>query len=148
MKKLILTASALALFPATAQAQLLGGGGLGGSIGGSIGSTVSSTVGSSVGSTVESTTRSVRGTVNGDATTEGNQSVDAKNGRASANRSASGSLCTRIRSFWAFNSSSRAATASGLLRALCSASSKVSAKAGLAPIKISRHKMRFTGFPP
>ncbi|ABC62706.1 hypothetical protein [Erythrobacter litoralis] len=90
MKKIILTASAIALIPVAAQAQLLGG--LGGGAGGSIGGTVDSTVGTSIGSTIDRTTRTVRGTVDGSASTSGDQSVDARNGRVSTNRNANGSV--------------------------------------------------------
>lgn len=90
MKKILLTASAIALFPVAAQAQLLGG--AGGSLGGSLGGALNSTVGSSIGSTIDRTTQTVRGTVDGDASTRGDQSVDAREGRVAANRSAEGSL--------------------------------------------------------
>lgn len=86
MKKLILTASVLALIPSAASAQLLGGGGgLGGSLGGGIGGTI--------GSTVDSTTRTVRTTVDSTArgSTRGEQSVNARDGSVSASRSAEGS---------------------------------------------------------
>ncbi len=95
MKKLILTASAIALFPVAAHAQLLGGGSLGGTLGGSLGGTVNSTIGSQVGGTLDRTTRTVRNTVrstaNVDAATEGEQSVDARNGTVSTRRNANGS---------------------------------------------------------
>ncbi|MDC8754752.1 hypothetical protein OIK40_08870 [Erythrobacter sp. sf7] len=88
MKKLILAASVLALFPATANAQLLGSGGLGGGLGGTIGGTL--------GGTIDNTTRSVRGTVDGtmrgEGSTRGSQAVDARRGTVSAERSAGGSL--------------------------------------------------------
>lgn len=92
MKKLILVASALALFPAAAHAQLLGGGGLGGSLGGSLDTATRGTITT----TIDRTTRTVRGTVdgtaNGTAATQGAQSVDARGGTVSAERSASGSI--------------------------------------------------------
>lgn len=92
MKKLLLAASLLALVPATANAQLLGGGGLGGGLGGSLGGTLDTTTGS----TIDRTSRTVRGTaestVNGTASTNGSQSVDARRGTVAADRSASGSL--------------------------------------------------------
>lgn len=56
MKKLIITVSALALLPATANAQLLGGG-LGGSIGGSIGNTAGSVTGSGTTTVTRGATR-------------------------------------------------------------------------------------------
>ena len=89
MKKLILAASAIALIPAAAQAQLLGGGGgLGGGIGGGIGGTL--------GGTIERTTTTVRGpvdsTVSGRGSTRGSQSVDARKGTVQAERSAEGSI--------------------------------------------------------
>ena len=96
MKKFILAASVLALMPATAQAQLLGGGGLGGGLGGSIGGTLDTTTRATIGSTIDRTSRTVRGTVdstvNGTASTNGSQSVDARRGTVAADRSASGSL--------------------------------------------------------
>lgn len=97
MKKFILAVSALALMPATAQAQLLGGGGgLGGGLGGSIGGTLDTTTRTTIGSTIDRTARTVRGTVDstisGTASTNGRQSVDARRGTVAADRSASGSL--------------------------------------------------------
>ncbi len=97
MKKFILAASVLALMPATAQAQLLGGGGgLGGGLGGSIGGTLDTTTRTTIGSTIDRTSRTVRGTVdstaNGTASTSGSQSVDARRGTVAADRSAGGSL--------------------------------------------------------
>ena len=80
MKKLIITVSAIALIPAAANAQLLGGGGLGGGLGGSLGGTLNSPIGS----TLDTATRSVRSTVDstvrGDAATDGDQSVNARDG--------------------------------------------------------------------
>lgn len=87
MKKLLLTASLLALIPSAASAQLLGGGGLGGGLGGTIGGTL----GGDIGSTVDRTTSSVRGTIDKTVSTEGDQSVDAKSGKVEARRSAKGS---------------------------------------------------------
>ncbi len=88
MNKLILAAGALALLPAAAQAQLLGGGGLGGGLGGSLGGTL--------GGTLERTTTTVRGTVDstvsGRGSTRGSQSVDARKGTVQAERSAEGSI--------------------------------------------------------
>lgn len=52
MKALILAASALALIPGSAHAQLLGGGGLGGGLGGTIGGTVGGTLDTSTRGTV------------------------------------------------------------------------------------------------
>ena len=97
MKKIIFAAAAIALFPVTAQAQLLGGGGglgggLGGSLGSSIGGTLDNSAGSSIRGTLDRTTRTVRGSVDGSGSTDGNQSVDARRGTVSANRSASGSI--------------------------------------------------------
>ncbi|MEQ5788747.1 hypothetical protein J3454_12660 [Erythrobacter sp. NFXS35] len=93
MKTIILAASVFALIPAAAQAQLLGGGGgLGGQIGGTLGGTLRGTISPSIGNTVDRTTRSVRSTVDGDAATGGSQSVDARNGRVAADRSANGSI--------------------------------------------------------
>lgn len=91
MKKILLTASAIALIPASASAQLLGGG-LGGGIGGTLGGTLDSTIGAPLGSTIERTTKTVRGTVDGTASTDGDQSVNAREGRVSASRSANGSI--------------------------------------------------------
>lgn len=96
MKKIIFAAAAIALFPVTAQAQLLGGGGLGGglggSLGGSLGGTLDNSVGGSIGGTLDRTTRTVRGSVDGTGSTDGSQSVDARRGTVSANRSANGSI--------------------------------------------------------
>jgi len=85
MKKLILAASAIALIPAAAHAQLLGGGGgLGGGLGGTLGGTI------------ERTTTTVRGTVDstvsGRGSTRGSQSVDARKGTVQAERSTEGSI--------------------------------------------------------
>lgn len=92
MKKLILTAGLIALLPASASAQLLGGGGLGGGLGGGFGGTLNG----SIGSTLDSSTRSVRNTIDqsvqGTVATDGEQSVDTRNGSVSTNRSASGSI--------------------------------------------------------
>lgn len=44
MRKIIFAAAAIALFPAAAQAQLLGGGGLGGGLGGSLGGSLGGTL--------------------------------------------------------------------------------------------------------
>ena len=68
MNKLLLAASAFALIPTAASAQLLGGPGLLGT--GNIGGTLNSTV--------DTTTRTVRGTVDGNGSTSGEQSVDAR----------------------------------------------------------------------
>lgn len=96
MKKLILTATAIALIPVSANAQLLGGGGGLGGLGGGIGGSLSGTINSTIGSSIDRTTRSVRSTVDNtvraDGSTEGSQSVDARNGTVSADRSANGSL--------------------------------------------------------
>lgn len=96
MKKIIFAAAAIALFPVTAQAQLLGGGGLGGglggSLGGSLGGTLDNSIGGSIGGTLDRTTRTVRGSVDGSGSTDGSQSVDARRGTVSANRSANGSI--------------------------------------------------------
>lgn len=85
MKKLLLIATAVALVPSAASAQLLGGGGLGGSLGGGLGGTV--------GSTIDSSTRTVRGPVDSTVrgSTRGDQSVNARDGSVSASRSAEGS---------------------------------------------------------
>ncbi len=97
MKKFVLAASVLALVPATAQAQLLGGSGsIGGGLGGSIGGTLDTTNRTPIGSTIDRTSRTVRGTaestVNGTASTNGSQSVDVRRGTVAADRTASGSL--------------------------------------------------------
>jgi len=87
MKIFLTTTAALLLTAVPAQAQLLGGGGLGGNIGGSIGGTLGG-----MGSldmptrTVESVTR---GAGSATGSTEGSQSVDRKSGRVSANRKGS-----------------------------------------------------------
>lgn len=92
MKTLLLAASVLTLLPATAQAQLLGGGGLGGGLGGTIGGTLDTSTRGTIGGTLDRTTRTVRGTVDGTASTQGSQSVDARRGTVAADRSANGSL--------------------------------------------------------
>lgn len=84
MKKLLVTASFIALLSTAAQAQLLGGGGLGGTINGTIGGTLNTTI--------DRTTQTVRGTVDGALETEGDQEVDARNGRVSTRRNARGSV--------------------------------------------------------
>mgnify|MGYP002785855178 CR=1 FL=1 len=88
MKKLILAASAIALIPAAAQAQLLGGGGLGGGLSGGLGGTL--------GGTIERTTTTLRSTVDstvsGRGSIRGSQSVDARKGTVQAERSAEGSI--------------------------------------------------------
>lgn len=87
MKIFLTTTAALLLTAVPAQAQLLGGGGLGGNIGGSIGGTLGG-----MGSldmptrTVESVTR---GAGSATGSTDGSQSVDRKSGRVSANRKGS-----------------------------------------------------------
>lgn len=92
MNKFILAASAFALIPTVAHAQLLGGGGLGGSVGGALDGTLRG----SIPTTIDRTTRSVRGsvdgTVRGQGSTRGSQSVDARRGTVSAERSAEGSI--------------------------------------------------------
>ncbi|BDI60527.1 hypothetical protein [Qipengyuania nanhaisediminis] len=93
MKKLLITASAIALLPVAANAQLLGGGGgLGGGLGGSLGGSISNTVGSTINTTTRSVRSTVDSTVRGDAATDGDQSVDARNGNVRAERSANGSI--------------------------------------------------------
>lgn len=87
MKTILTTTAALLLTAVPAQAQLLGGGGLGGNIGGSLGGTLGG-----MGS-LEMPTRSVetvtRGAGSVAGSTEGSQSVDRKSGRVSANRNGS-----------------------------------------------------------
>lgn len=96
MKNIILAATALALVSAPAQAQLLGGGGLGGGLGGAVGGTLGGSIDRSGGSplrgTLERTTRTVRGSVDAAGSTSASQSVDARRGTVAADRSASGSL--------------------------------------------------------
>ena len=90
MKKLLMTAGFIALFSTGAHAQLLGGGG---AVGGSLGGTINGTIGSPLDTTtLDRTTQSLRSTVDGTVETEGNQDIDARNGRVSARRSASGSV--------------------------------------------------------
>ncbi|MDZ4308291.1 hypothetical protein [Allopontixanthobacter sp.] len=85
MKHLLLTASALTLFAAPAQAQLLGGGGgVTGALNSSIGSTLRAP-----GETIRSTTRS---TLRGNAATRGNQNVDRRSGSVAVDRSVDASL--------------------------------------------------------
>ena len=87
MKTIFTTTAALLLTAVPAQAQLLGGGGLGGNIGGSLGGTLGG-----MGS-LEMPTRSVETVTRGGGSvagsTEGSQSVDRKSGRVSANRNGS-----------------------------------------------------------
>lgn len=96
MKVLALAVATIALLPSTAHAQLLGGGGLGGGLGGSLGGTLGGTLGGSierpVTDTLDRTTRTVRGSVDAKGSTSGTQSVDARRGTVSAERSASGSV--------------------------------------------------------
>lgn len=96
MKKILFAVATFALVPAGAQAQLLGGGGLGGALGGSIGGTLGGTLGGGlerpVGGTLDRTTRTVRGAVDASGSTDGTQSVDARRGTVSAERSANGSI--------------------------------------------------------
>lgn len=96
MKKILFAAATFALIPATAQAQLLGGGGLGGGLGGTLGGSLGGTLGGGlerpVGGTLERTSRTVRGTVDASGSTSGTQSVDARRGTVAAERSANGSI--------------------------------------------------------
>ena len=97
MKVLALAVATIALLPTTAHAQLLGGGGgLGGGLGGSLGGTLGGTLGGSierpVTGTLDRTTRTVRGSIDANGSTSGTQSVDARRGTVSAERSASGSV--------------------------------------------------------
>lgn len=96
MKTILFAAATFALIPATAQAQLLGGGGLGGGLGGTLGGSLGGTLGGGlerpVGGTLERTTRTVRGTVDANGSTSGTQSVDVRRGTVSAQRSANGSV--------------------------------------------------------
>lgn len=96
MKKILIAAATVALIPAAAQAQLLGGGGLGGALGGTLGSTLGGTLGGGierpVGGSLERTTRTVRGSAEANGSTSGTQSVDARRGTVSAQRSANGSV--------------------------------------------------------
>ncbi len=95
MKKILIAAATVAFIPAAAQAQLLSGGGLGGALGGTLGSTLGGTLGGGierpVGGTLERTTRTVRGSAEANGSTTGTQSVDARRGTVSAQRSANGS---------------------------------------------------------
>lgn len=101
MRKILIAAAACALLPVSAQAQLLGGGGLGGGLGGSLGGTLGGTLGGGtlgggierpVGDTLERTTRTVRGAAEAKGSTSGTQSVDTRRGTVSAERSANGSI--------------------------------------------------------
>ena len=93
MKNIILAATALALVSAPAQAQLLGGGGLGGGLGGTVGGTLSGSIDRSGGSPLRGTLeRTTRGSVDAAGSTSASQSVDARRGTVAADRSASGSL--------------------------------------------------------
>ncbi len=91
MKNLLIAATALTLFTAPANAQLLGGsGGLGGALGGSIGGAGS--IGAPLRGTldnVRSTTRSTtRGAADVAGSTEGSQNANVRSGNVEANRSA------------------------------------------------------------
>lgn len=92
MKTILLAAATLALVPVNAQAQLLGGGGLGGTLGGSLGGNLGSGLERPVGGTLDRTTRTVRSAVDADGSTNGTQSVDARRGTVAAERSANGSI--------------------------------------------------------
>lgn len=96
MKNILFAVATFVLVPAGAQAQLLGGGGLGGALGGSVGGALGGTMGGGlerpVGGTVERTSRTVRSAVDASGSTDGTQSVDARRGTVSAERSAKGSI--------------------------------------------------------
>lgn len=92
MKTILFAAATFALIPATAQAQLLGGGGLGGGLGGTLGGSLGGGLERPVGGTLERTTRTVRGTIDANGSTRGTQSVDARRGTVAAERSANGSI--------------------------------------------------------
>lgn len=92
MRKILFAAATLALTSASAQAQLLGGGGLGGTLGGSLGGTLGGSLERPVGGTLERTSRTVRGTADANGSTSGTQSVDARRGTVTAERSADGSI--------------------------------------------------------
>jgi len=91
MKNLLITATALTLFTAPANAQLLGGsGGLGGALGGSIGGAGS--IGAPLRGTFDNVRSTARSTTRGAAdvagSTEGSQNADVRSGNVEANRSA------------------------------------------------------------
>ncbi|MXO70051.1 hypothetical protein [Alteraurantiacibacter buctensis] len=84
MKKLLIAASAIALFAVPAQAQLLGGsGGLGGMVGGTLGGGFGS-----MGGTLDSVSSSIGSTLDASGSTSGDQQVDRRSGRVQANRRA------------------------------------------------------------
>lgn len=91
MKNLLISAAAIALFAAPANAQLLGGGGsLGGMIGGSAGGVGS--IGTPIRGTLDNVRSTVRSSTRGGAdvtgSTEGGQKADVRSGSVDANRSA------------------------------------------------------------
>lgn len=86
MRTIIALSTAL-LLSTTAQAQILGGGGLGGTLGGSIGGTLGGAGG--VGGTLDSVRSGTSGTLRGASSSTGSHSVDRKSGRVKADRSVS-----------------------------------------------------------
>lgn len=92
IKHILLAASAVALLPTAAQAQLLGGGGLGGGLSGTVGGTLRGTIPTTIDSTTRTVRGTVEGTVNGQGSTRGSQKVDARKGTVQAERSAEGSI--------------------------------------------------------
>lgn len=89
MKRIILAGTALALFAAPAQAQLLGGsGGIGGGLGGTIGGTLGGAGSAGQMGGIDSVTR---GTLDGSAAGSGSVRADRRTGQVGANGSGSGS---------------------------------------------------------
>lgn len=87
MKNLFIAATALTLFSAPANAQLLGGsGGLGGALGGSIGGAGS--IGAPLRGTLDNVRSATRGAADVAGSTEGSQNADVRSGNVEANRSA------------------------------------------------------------
>jgi len=112
MKKIVLTAAALSLLAAPAQAQLLGGSG--GTIGGTLGG--QSLPPSGIGDTLQRSTdgfgSTARGSADAVARTEGSQSVDRRSGNVQAQRSADAGIVGNIANITEMPGGSVAGTAS------------------------------------
>ena len=91
MKRILIASTALALFAAPAQAQLLGGGGgLGGGLGGAVGGTLGGV--GSIGSTGGGIDNVTRSTLEGTGSARGSARADRHSGRVDADGNGSGSL--------------------------------------------------------
>lgn len=119
MKRILIAATALTLIAAPAQAQLLGGGGLGGSLGGAVGGTLGGT--GSIGSAGDSIGSATRGTLDATGTARGSARADRRSGRVDARGNGSGTakgnvasvLDTQTRSIGADGSAGGTASGGG-----------------------------------